>query len=164
MGYVTPRVFKKAMQVMFKNVNYVKVFLDDILIHSRNELEHLEHIKRVLNILKDNNTCINFEKSSFMQRSVKYLGSIIDENGIRPDVSRLKDAESWFNVKSKKGLQRMLGYINWFRPYVTNLSGRLSSITEKLKTTNKNFTLSEPEKDEIADIFKRTVYIKLSRF
>jgi putative transposase len=77
-----PRVFQKAMQNIFREVEYVKVFLDDIFIHSPNEEQHSIHVQNVLKILNNQNASINFEKSSFCQKSVKYLGSVINEHGI----------------------------------------------------------------------------------
>lgn len=132
-----PRTFQKSMKRMFDDLDYVKVFLDDLLIHSANDEQHFLHLKTVMDRLLDNNIKINFEKSTFCKREVTYLGRIISKEGIRADLSRFKKHEEEILVtpKNKKGLQRILGIINWYRSFLPKLSIKIHNITSKL--TNK---------------------------
>ncbi|KAG0440247.1 Transposon Ty3-I Gag-Pol polyprotein [Dictyocoela muelleri] len=109
------------MMIMFGDLEYVKVFLDDVLIHSKSEEEHIDHLKTVMKILKQNQVAINFEKTIFFKKSITYLGHIIDCNGTKPDLSRLKPLTSII-PKTKRQLHRLLGIINWSRSYIQNLS------------------------------------------
>ncbi|KAI5177036.1 hypothetical protein PAEPH01_2438, partial [Pancytospora epiphaga] len=68
---------------------YVKIFLDDILITSNSKAAHAKHLIEVLNRLQKAKAQINFKKSSFYEKSIIYLGHIIDQKGMRPDISRV---------------------------------------------------------------------------
>lgn len=74
---------------------------------------------------------INFEKSEFFKKKITYLGLELDEKGMRiapngfEKINKLKEKIP----KNKKELQRILGLLNWFRPFVSNMSTELSIIT-----------------------------------
>ncbi|ORD95953.1 POL2 [Hepatospora eriocheir] len=73
----TPQVFQRVMQQILNRLSFIKVYLDDILIHSKTFADHINHCKIVINKLKEANVKINFEKSKFMQPEVKYLGLVV---------------------------------------------------------------------------------------
>ncbi|KAG0441899.1 Transposon Ty3-G Gag-Pol polyprotein [Dictyocoela muelleri] len=58
-----PMTFRKCMNDLFNGINYVKTYLDDILIHSKNDEEHLRHLENILDILNRNKISVNFEKA-----------------------------------------------------------------------------------------------------
>ncbi|KAG0440573.1 Retrovirus-related Pol polyprotein from transposon [Dictyocoela muelleri] len=140
-----PRIFQRAMGYMFEGLDFVKVFLDDILIFSATTEKHEQNVEKVLEILQKNNASINFEKSNFFQKEVTYLGNIISSLGIRPDTSRVNGFRKELYPKNKKGIMKIIGYLNWFRPYIRNLISRISPITEKLKRGNL-FSWNEEDK------------------
>jgi hypothetical protein len=83
-----PRTFQRAMNNLFYDYDFVKVYLNEILVHSTSIEKHYEDLKRVFEKLKEINASINFEKSNFNVKTVCYLGSIISEDGIKADISR----------------------------------------------------------------------------
>lgn len=87
---------------IFEGLPYVKIFLDDILIHSNNRNDHESHVKHVLLKLKEIGASINFDKSCFFKTEVKYLGSIINEHGIKIDKSRVNASENYLNITTRK--------------------------------------------------------------
>ncbi|KAI5152459.1 hypothetical protein ENBRE01_2846 [Enteropsectra breve] len=117
-----PRLFQRTMLNILGHLPSIKVFLDDFLIFSQNDTEHGEHLNSVLNLLIKNNLTISFEKSNFFQDSVSFLGHIISEHGIKPDISRIKDLDQFKRPETKKQLLHLLGVINWFRPFIPKLS------------------------------------------
>jgi hypothetical protein len=56
-------------------------------------------------------------------------------------------------IKNKKGLQKLIGYIYWFRPFIKDLSLKISSITDKTKAKNKDYRLNSEERKVVDDIF-----------
>ncbi|MGL5707545.1 MAG: reverse transcriptase domain-containing protein [Aeromonas sp.] len=148
-----PKTFQRAMNNLLSAFTFVKVFLDDILIHSENVESHYEHIKTVLEILRKSNISINIEKSKFLQTTVTYLGNIISSEGIKPDISRVSAMQA-FIPKNKKGLQRLLGFINWFRPYIQNISNKLITITNKLKDNTK-FIWEKEDQTIVEAVFEK---------
>ncbi len=144
-----PLFFQRIMNNLIGDKKFVKIYLDDLIIFSKTEEQHIKDIESIILLLYQNNISINFSKSSFFKTSIKFLGNIVSASGISPDPTRIENFNFNFNIKIKKQLQSLLGFINWFRPYVRNLSQRLFSITEKLKdsvikwTKENNNTIKE---------------------
>ena len=82
--------FQAEMVRLLGHLNYVKIFVDDLLIFSSNEKEHLSHLTEVLNVLRENSVCINFEKSSFNRKNVKILGQNVSKDGIIADLKPIE--------------------------------------------------------------------------
>jgi hypothetical protein len=71
------------------------VFIDDILIFSKNEEEHDEHLRLVLQKLRENQLYTKLNKCGFWLKEVSFLSHIISEGGISIDPSKVKDVLSW---------------------------------------------------------------------
>ena len=147
-----PRTFQRAISNIFKFFDFVKVYLDDILVHSTSVDEHYLHLRQVLKVLKNNGLSINFTKSNFLKAEVKYLGSLISERGIKPDVQRVARIES-FQPKSKKDASRILGLINWFRPHINKCSMKTAFLAEKTKKAVP-FRWSNQDHDRLLELIK----------
>ena len=132
-----PRTFQKAMNDMFEGHDHVKCFLDDILIHSANEEEHKRDIEKTLETLIHNHVIINIAKCNFYKDQVEYFGFLLDSKGIRPVKRGTINLLPEKKLNSKKALMQLLGTINWFRPFLRNLSMRILPLTEMLKEGNK---------------------------
>ena len=70
---------------------FVVVYLDDILIFSKSWANHLQHIRWVLNTLRQHHVYTNLEKCSFDMTRIQYLGYIMDEHGVHVDPSKIQD-------------------------------------------------------------------------
>ena len=85
-GFVNaPSTFQRAINYIFRDCKFVLVYIDDILILSDTEEEHMEHLKLVFNRLSEYNLKIRLDKCSFFQKELKYLGFILNKYGQRPD-------------------------------------------------------------------------------
>ena len=71
--------------------NFVMVFIDDILIYSKNEEEHEEHVRIVLQRLRDHQLYAKFSKCEFWLNTVKFLGHTISSEGISVDPSKVQE-------------------------------------------------------------------------
>jgi hypothetical protein len=74
---------------------FVVVYIDDILIFSKSEAEHQAHVRLVLKVLKREKFYVCKAKSSFTQKEAKYLGHIVDKQGIRPDPEKVEAVQTW---------------------------------------------------------------------
>jgi hypothetical protein len=74
---------------------FVVVFIDDILIFFKNEEDHDEHLRLVLQKLRENQLYAKLNKCEFWLKEVSFLGHIISEGGISVDPSKVKDVLSW---------------------------------------------------------------------
>ena len=84
------QAFQRLMDQVFRDLRFVFVYLDDILIASRDEEEHRQHLREVLRRLRDNGMIINASKCVLGQEAVKYLGQEISVAGVRPLPSKLQ--------------------------------------------------------------------------
>ncbi|KAG0435968.1 Retrovirus-related Pol polyprotein from transposon opus [Dictyocoela muelleri] len=109
-----PRTFTKAIRQLLGEMEYVKIYMDDLLIHSSNEETHYEHLKKVLSILHNHGASVNFEKSQFNKNQVRFLGHIIDKTGVRADITTFNNSKLVL-TRNPKELQKLLGFLNWFR-------------------------------------------------
>ncbi|MGL5709110.1 MAG: reverse transcriptase domain-containing protein [Aeromonas sp.] len=147
-----PRTFQRIMTQIFSEFKFVRIYLDDILIFSSSLEEHIDHVKQVIERLVKGNISINFEKSLFAKTEVKYLGQLINSEGIRADINRVNIELINKIPKTKKQLMSLIGYINWFRNYIPNLSSIISNITGKLKTSSA-IEWTDRDTQTIQDIF-----------
>jgi hypothetical protein len=74
---------------------FVVVFLDDILVYSENEGEHAEHLRVVLNRLKENKLYAKFSKCEFWLKKVPFLGHILSGEGISVDPGKVQEVMDW---------------------------------------------------------------------
>ena len=88
-----PAVFMDLMQRVFHPYldQFVVIFLDDILIYSKSEEDHVRHLRLVLQTLRDQKLYAKFSKCEFWLSSVTYLGHIISKEGIRVDPAKVVD-------------------------------------------------------------------------
>ncbi|KAG0438521.1 Retrovirus-related Pol polyprotein from transposon [Dictyocoela muelleri] len=148
-----PSTFQKAMNHLFRSVENCIIYLDDILIYTKDIGTHYETLKKVFQIIKENNISVNFEKSEFVKRQINFLGHTITEKGIIPNISKL-DNLSCESVKTKKHLQHLLGVINWYRPFIPNISIKLHPIYELLKTKDRKIQFSNADKKLIQQVIE----------
>ena len=90
-------IFMDLMNRIFRPYldKFVVVFIDDILIYYRNELEHAEHLRTVLQILREKKLFAKFSKSEFWLSEVGFLGHIVSEDGIRVDPNKISAIVEW---------------------------------------------------------------------
>ena len=88
---------------------FVVVFIDDILIYSKNEEEHAEHLRIVLQRLREHKLYAKFNKCDFWLKEVQFLGHIVSEKGISVDPSKIQDVLNWKAPTSVPEIQSFLG-------------------------------------------------------
>jgi hypothetical protein len=126
-----PAAFQFFMNDIFHDLVdvCVVVYLDDILIFSDDESKHEEHVKTVLQRLRDSHLHIKPEKCSFHTDSVEYLGMIISPKGFAMDPSKISVILDWPAPRSVKELQSFLGFVNFYRRFIDNYLGITKVLT-----------------------------------
>ncbi|KAK7604681.1 hypothetical protein V9T40_005867 [Parthenolecanium corni] len=113
--------------------NFISAYVDDILIYSKTEKEHLDHIKKIITRIKENNMNLSLEKCSFFKSQTKYLGFVINREGIKPDPDRAEAITNYATPLDKKQVRQFLGVVGYYRNHVprcAHLSQPLIELTK----------------------------------
>ncbi|KAK1694267.1 hypothetical protein QYE76_010964 [Lolium multiflorum] len=92
-----PSTFMRLMNHVLRDFigKFVVVYFDDILIYSRNESDHIIHIRHVLQVLRDSKLYGNLEKCTFCKDKVIFLGYVVSKHGVEVDVSKIEAIQNW---------------------------------------------------------------------
>lgn len=138
------QTFQRFMNNVLAGFNFVFVYLDDILIASKDEEEHIEHLKTVFKKLEEYGINIKPSKCMFGVPKLDFLSHSISEKGILPSEERIKAIKEYPRPTTLKGLQRFLGMINYYHRFVPNLASLLAPlhdvVTALLNSKSKNIT------------------------
>ncbi len=107
----------------------VTIYLDNILIFSKDLKEHQQIIKRVLQRLRENKLFLKAEKCKFEVLETEYLGVIISENSIRMDPVKIAGIAEWPTPMKKRELQSFLGFTNFYQKFIKNYSKVVKVLT-----------------------------------
>ncbi len=121
---------------------FLFVYLDDILIFSQNERDHIQHVRLVLQRLLENRLFAKLEKCEFHAQSVPFLGFILSLEGIRMDPAKVEAVANWPTPDSRKAVQRFLGFANFYRRFIRGFSQIALPLTN-LTSTRWRFCWSE---------------------
>jgi len=112
---------------------FVVVFIDDILIYSKNEEEHEQHLRIVLQRLRDHHFCAKFSKCKFWLDRVKFLGHTISSDGILVDPTMVQKVMDWESPTSVHQICSFLGLAGYYRRFIPDFSKIAKPMTELLK-------------------------------
>ncbi|MBW0566404.1 hypothetical protein O181_106119 [Austropuccinia psidii MF-1] len=99
---------------------YGVVYLDDIMVFSSSEEEHVKHVASVLQRLRDNDLFSKSSKCVFHASSVEYLGYVVSSDGLKMDSSNFHQIPNWPQPKNIKALQSFLGFANFYFHFIKN--------------------------------------------
>lgn len=138
-----PATFQCLMNSIFAEYTrkFVIVFLDDILVYSRTLLEHQEHLRLVLDLLRQHNLYAKASKCSFAQNKIEYLGHVISEQGVATDAEKTQAMEAWPVPNSATELRGFLGLTGYYRKFVPHYGIIAKPLTQLL--TKKGFAWSD---------------------
>lgn len=135
-----PATQQRLVDVLFYGPEFehlVFVYIDDIIIISPTFEKHISLLKRVLDKLRLANLTINFEKSQFFRKELKYLGYIVDSKGLHADPSKIEAILNYKTPSNRKEVRRFLGTASWYRRFIPNFSS-LAAPLNKLTSQGKN--------------------------
>ncbi|XP_043714705.1 uncharacterized protein LOC122663064 [Telopea speciosissima] len=128
-----PATFMELMNRVFHDVldKYVIVFIDDILIYSKSEEEHADHLRLVLQRLREKQLYAKFSKCEFWLQQVAFLGHLVSAKGIEVDPGKVKLVVDWETPKNVADIRSFLGLASYYRRFIENFS-RISALMRRL--------------------------------
>jgi hypothetical protein len=112
---------------------FVVVFIDDILIYSKNPEDHAKHLHVILQRLRDHHLYAKFSKCEFWLDTVKFLGHTISSNGISVDPSKVQEVMEWKPPIAVHQIRSFLGLAGYYRRFIPDFSRIAKPMTELLK-------------------------------
>ncbi|GJS29201.1 putative reverse transcriptase domain-containing protein [Tanacetum coccineum] len=112
-----PAVFMDLMNRVCKPYldKFVIVFIDDILIYSKNKKEHEKNLRLILRLLKKEELYAKFSKCEFWLSKVQFLGHVIDSEGIHVDPAKIESIKDWTSPKTPTEIRQFLGLAGYYR-------------------------------------------------
>ncbi|KAI2659768.1 Transposon Tf2-6 polyprotein [Labeo rohita] len=153
----SPAVFQSFINEVFRDLlnKYVIAYIDDILIYSKSEVEHVDHVRTVLSRLLENQLYIKAEKCEFHVKQTSFLGYNISHEGVKMDETKVKAVTEWPQPNTVKELQRFLGFANFYRRFIRNYSMVSAPLTTLLKGKPSKLRWTEEASHAFATLKER---------
>jgi hypothetical protein len=146
--YLVNKIFMKYLD------KFVVVFIDDILIFSKNEEEHDKHLHMVLQKLRENQLYAKLNKCEFWLIEVSFLGHIISVGGISIDPSKVKDMLNWNTSQNLSEVRSFLGLAGYYKRFIEGFS-KISKPMTKLLVKGKTFEWTPRHEASFQELKKR---------
>ena len=126
-----PATFMDLMHRVFQPYldQFVVVFVDDILIYSQSEREHEDHLRIVLQLLRDHQLYAKFSKCEFWLTEVRFFGHVVSASGVSVDPEKVEAVISWERPKSVFEIHSFLGLARYYRRFIEDFSRLAAPMT-----------------------------------
>ncbi|CAI7738841.1 unnamed protein product [Closterium sp. NIES-53] len=130
-----PATFQAEMNHILRPLldKCVVVYLDDILIYSRDMKQHIEHLRCVFEILRREKFYVKLSKSEFALKKVQFLGHMVSAQGVHVDPKKIEAVRTWKTPENVKELHQFLGFANYYNRFVPQYAKIATPLTNLLK-------------------------------
>lgn len=128
-----PEIFSRKCFEIFGDIPGVEIYFDDLIISGTDEVSHDIALKEVFNRALKNCIKFNFQKFQYKLNKVVFMGQIITDKGVTPDLENIKAITAIESPKNKNEVLRILGMLKFFAKYIPNLSQLTSKLRELTK-------------------------------
>ena len=124
-----PAYFQELMTGVLKDLPFAMAYLDDIIIYSSTQEEHLEHIRTVFEKLRDAKLSMKLSKYHFFAKEIQYLGHILGKEGIKPVPAKTEAIKVMHPPVNPKQVRASLGLVGYYRKFIRNFAKIAKPIT-----------------------------------
>ena len=136
------------------------VYIDDILVYSKNLEEHINHLRCVLDVLRKEKLYANLKKCAFCMDKVIFLGYVVSAKGIEVDGEKVKAVQEWPTPKSVSEVRSFHGLASFYRRFVKDFNTLAEPLTEVIKK-NVGFRWGEEQERAFNLIKQKLCYASL---
>ncbi|KAL0156943.1 hypothetical protein M9458_048189, partial [Cirrhinus mrigala] len=153
----SPSYFQAFINETFRDMlnRWVIVYIDDILIYSSTLLDHIQHVRSVLQRLIAHQLYAKEEKCEFHQGKVSFLGYVISSEGVAMDKKKVNAVLNWPRPATLKELQRFLGFANFYRRLIRHFSTVAAPLTAMIKRGTTRLSWTQPALQAFNDLRRR---------
>lgn len=141
-----PAVFQRLMNTVLAGLikNTCMVYLDDVIIYSETLQEHRDKLKLVFDRLRQHNLQLQPDKCNFLMREIKYLGHVINGQGVAPDPEKTRAISKYPVPQTPKQVKSFLGLIGYYRKFISHFAQTAKPLNNLLRR-NVNFIWEEEQ-------------------
>ena len=153
-----PAAFMDFMNRVLKDYldKFVIVFIDDIFVYSKNEEEHKQHLRAVLQRLREKQLYAKFKKYKFWLETISFLGHVVSKRGIEVDSSKVAAVQNWKLPTNFGEIRSYLSLVGYYQKFVEGFS-KIASLLTKLTRKDVKFIWSEACEKSFQELKKRLV-------
>ena len=129
-----PAYFQRLINEVLTDCNFAMGYLDDIIIFSKTEEEHLQHLEEIFERLRKAGLKRKLQKCSFFKKHIQYLGHLISDKGIQPLPEKLESIAKMPVPQNAKQVKQFLGLVGYYRKFVpcfSDIARPLTQLTQK---------------------------------
>ena len=138
------QTFQRFMDSVCRGLDFVFVYLDDILIASKSESEHLEHLRQLFARLQQSGLVINAAKCEFGCAEISFLGHRVNSNGVVPLPDKVQAITDFAKPTTVAGLQQFLGMVNFYHRFVPGVAAILQPLFSATTSKSKLLDWTPP--------------------
>ncbi|GJY65654.1 putative reverse transcriptase domain-containing protein [Tanacetum coccineum] len=131
--------FTVCSRTQSATIEFVIVFIDDILIYSRNKEEHASHLRIILELLRKEKLYAKFSKCDFWIHIVQFLGHLIDNLGLHVDPAKIEAVKNWTSPTTPTEVRQFLGLAGYYRRFIEGFSKIAKPLTDINRRRNKSY-------------------------
>ena len=131
------QTFQRFIDQVTRGLDFVFPYIDDILVASNSEQEHICHLQQLFERLATHGITVNTAKCVFGHSSVEFLGHTIDQQGIRPLDSKVQAIREFPVPSSLAAIRRFNGMVNYYRRFIPNCAQLMQPLTDMLRGNDK---------------------------
>ena len=130
-----PTTFMNLMNRVFRPYvdQFVVVFTDDILVYSKDAQEHEQHLRIVLETVREKKLYAKLSKCDFWLKEVSFLGHIVSAEGIRVDPAKIEAVVNWKSPQNVTEVRSFLGLVGYYRIFLRGFSVIATPLTKSLR-------------------------------
>ena len=117
-----PAFFSELMHKVLGDLPFAMCYIDDVIVFSKSEAEHLEHLAIVMDRLRKANLRLKRSKCEFFKDKLRYLGFLVSREGIAPDPEKVAAIQKIATPKCVKDVRALIGCCNYYRKCIPNYS------------------------------------------
>ncbi|GKV33401.1 hypothetical protein SLEP1_g41920 [Rubroshorea leprosula] len=127
--------YQQAMNAIFHDMigRFMEIYIDDVVVKSMEDEEHLEHLRKAFERMRQHGLKMNPLKCAFGVTAGNFLGFLVHERGLEMDKNKARAVIEARPPQNKKELQRFLGQVNFLRRFISNLAGKTRVFSPLLK-------------------------------
>ena len=134
--------FQRLMDQILGDLPFCFVYVDDILVFSKDLSSHVQHLQDVLLLCREHGLTIGLPKCQFAVTEIEFLGHRLTSSGCSPLVKHSAAISAFPQPSDKPSLQRFLGMVNFYRKFLRSAAQVLAPLTDALKGPGKTISWS----------------------